>query len=143
MKLSRTVLLTIVAVLGSAALAYAATPGNGVFKAKKGQVQSGYDLKFTVDKGGKRIKNVVAHVLEYCDGSSTSSIATVGPSLTWTVKNGKFSGRKKESQSGVTVYTTLEGKFTSSKVAKGTIRQESIVAGSACDTYKLKFTAKR
>ncbi len=42
----------------------------------------------------------------------------------------------------MTLYTTLEGSFSGSSF-KGTIRQESIVAGSICDTYKLKFTAKR
>jgi hypothetical protein len=30
-----------------------------------------------------------------------------------------------------------------SSTAKGIIRQESVVAGSLCDTYKLTFTAKR
>ena len=89
------------------------------------------------------IKNVVAHVLETCSGSSTSTVTTVGPKLTWTIKGGKFSGRKKETQEGVTLYTTLEGRFTSPTTAKGTLRQESIVAGATCDTYKLKFTAKR
>ena len=63
--------------------------------------------------------------------------------MTWKLKGGKVSGRKKETQEGVTVYTTLEGSFTSATTFKGTIRQESIVAGSTCDTYKLKFTAKR
>jgi hypothetical protein len=43
----------------------------------------------------------------------------------------------------VTLYTTLAGRFTSATRATGTIRQESIVAGSQCDTFKLKFTAKR
>jgi len=124
-------------------LALAATPKNGTFKAPKGKVQRGYDLKFTVDKGGKRIKDLVAHVLETCDMSSTSSTTIVGPGLTWTVKGGKFSGRKKETANGVTLYTTLEGRFTSATTATGIIRQESIVAGSLCDTYKLKFTAKR
>ena len=121
----------------------AATPKLGTFKAGKGQVQLGYDLKFTVDKGGKRIKGLVAHVLERCDGSSTSTVTTVGPDLTWTVKGGKFSGRKKESSDGITYYTTLKGSFTSATTAKGVIRQESIVAGSVCDTLELKFTARR
>lgn len=133
----------LVVVSASAAVALAATPKTGTFKAPKGQIVRGYDLKFTVDRGGKRIKNVVAHVLETCDGSSTSSTTTVGPKLTWAVKGGKFSGRKKESSGGVTVYTTLKGSFTSATTAKGVIRQESVVAGSTCDTYELKFTAKK
>lgn len=143
--MSRSLRLAGVAVsaLAVPSLALAATPKTGTFKAPKGQIVRGYDLKFTVDQGGKRIKGVVAHVLETCDGSSTSSTTTVGPKLTWAVKGGKFSGRKKESSGGVTLYTTLKGSFTSATTAKGVIRQESIVAGSVCDTYELKFTAKR
>jgi len=137
----RFLILVTIATTAFTGVALAATPKPGTFKAGKGQVQLGYDLKFTVK--GKKIKNLVAHVLENCDGSATSTVTTVGPSLTWTIRNGKFSGRKKETQEGVTVYTTLEGRFTTPTTAKGTIRQESIVAGSTCDTYKLKFTAKR
>lgn len=84
-----------------------------------------------------------AKVLETCDGSSSSTQTTVGSGLTWTIKGNRFSGRTKESAHGVTLYTTLEGRFTSATNATGTIRQESIVAGSKCDTSKLKFTAKR
>ena len=142
--MKRTVVLALVAAFAAfAAVAVAATPKIGTFKAAKGQVQRGYDLKFRVDRNGKRISNLVAHVLETCDGSSTSSTTTVGPGLTWKVENGKFSGRKKESANGVTLYTTLKGRFTSATRATGTIRQESIVAGSICDTLTLKFTAKR
>ena len=67
------------ALLVCATAAFAATPRVGTFKAPKGQVQRGYDLKFQVDKGGKRIKGLVAHVLETCDGETTSSTTTVGP----------------------------------------------------------------
>jgi len=134
-------ILVTIATTTFAGVALAATPRAGTFKAGEGQVQRGYDLKFTVK--GKKIKNVVAHVLETCDGSTTSSTTTVGPGLTWTIKNGRFSGRKKESSGGVTLYTTLKGRFTSPTTAKGVIRQESIVAGSTCDTHELKFTAKR
>ena len=142
--MKRTVVLALVAAFAAfAAVAVAATPKTGTFKAAKGQVQRGYDLKFRVDRNGKRISNLVAHVLETCDGSSTSSTTTVGPGLTWRVRNGKFSGRKKESANGVTLYTTLKGRFTSATRATGTIRQESIVAGSICDTLTLKFTATR
>lgn len=144
--MSRLRLAAIVAVAtlaATAAVAVAATPKAGTFKAPKGQIQRGYDLKFTVAKGGTKITKVVANVLETCSGESTSRTVTVGPGLTWAVKGGKFSGRKKESADGVTVYTTLKGSFTSATTAKGVIRQESIVAGSTCDTYELKFTAKR
>jgi hypothetical protein len=141
-RVARTVLLGVTALLACVAVAHAAAPKSGTFKSAKGQIQLGYDFRFTVDKGGKRISKVVAHVLESCDGSSTSSTTTVGPKLTWTVTGGKFAGRKKERYDGVTVYTTLQGSFTSPTVAKGIVRQETIVAGSVCDTRKLKFTAK-
>ena len=118
----------------------AATPKSGTFKAAK--VQRGYDLKFTVAKG--KLTKLVAHVLEDCSGSTMSTVTTVGPKLTWSIsKSGKVSGRKKEKAGDLTLYTTVEGRFTSSTTFKGTIRQESIVAGATCDTYKLKFTAKR
>ncbi|WP_372790932.1 hypothetical protein [Paraconexibacter sp.] len=129
--------------LTSAAVAVAATPKVGTFVAPKGKIQRGYDLQFKVDKKGKRITKLVAHVLETCSGSSTSTTTTVGPGLSWTVKDGRFKARKKESSGGLTLYTTLEGRFTNATTAVGTIRQESIVAGAVCDTYKLKFTAKR
>ncbi len=142
MRLSIAVLtVTLVAVF--AAVALAATPRTGTFKAAKGDVQLGYDLKFKVDKGGKRISGLVAHVLERCGGSSTTTTTTVGPNLTWRVRNGRFSGRKRESSNGLTLFTTLEGRFTSPTTAKGTIRQESYIAGASCDTFKLRFTAKR
>ena len=130
--------LPVVALLAAPATA-AAPPKAGTWKATK--IQRGYSMTFKVK--GKKITNVVAKVLETCDGSSTSAQTTVGPGLTWTIKGNRFSGRKKETAEGITLYTTLEGRFTSATNATGTIRQESIVAGSTCDTYKLKFTAKR
>ena len=136
----RILLLTLPVAALLAAPATAAAPKAGNWKATK--VQNGYSMTFKVK--GKKITNVVAKVLETCDGSSTSTQTTVGPGLTWTIKGNRFSGRKKDtSVKGLTLYTTLEGRFTSATKATGTIRQESIVAGSACDTYKLKFTAKR
>lgn len=139
--LVRSALVTAVTVaLAFPLVAHAAAPKSGTFRAAT--VQRGYDLKFTVGKG--KVTKLVAHVLETCGGSSTSSTTTVGPGLAWTVsKGGRVSGRKKESADGVTLYTTLEGRFTSATSFTGTIRQESIVAGTRCDTYKLKFTAKR
>ncbi len=137
----RILILVTILTIAAAAVAHAATPRNGTFKAGRGQIELGYDLRFTVK--GNKIKNLVAHVLENCDGSSTSTVTTVGPNLTWTIRNGRFSGRKKETQEGVTLYTTLKGRFTSATTAKGVLRQESIVAGSTCDTYELDFIAKR
>jgi hypothetical protein len=135
--------ISLISALAASGTAAASTPRDGTFKAPKGQIQNGYDLSFKVTGSGRRITKVVGHVLETCSGSSTSSTTTVGPALSWKIKGGKFSGRKKETYDGVTVYTTLEGRFTSPSKAIGTIRQETIVAGARCDTYKLKFTAKR
>jgi hypothetical protein len=137
----RFLMLLTIATTAFSGVALAATPSSGTFKAGRGKIESGYDLKFKVSKG--KIKDLAAHVLEYCDGSSTSQIATVGPDLTWKIKKGKFKGRKKETAHGVTVYTTLKGRFTSASTAKGKLRQETIVAGSVCDTYELDFTATK
>ena len=137
----RFLILVTIATTALTGVALAATPKPGTFKAGRGQIQLGYDLKFTVKRN--KIKNLVAHVLEDCSGASTSSTTTVGPKLSWTIKGGMFSGRKKETDGDLALYTTLEGKFTSPTTAKGTLRQESIVAGATCDTHKLKFTARR
>ncbi len=139
----RFLLLVAVATIAFSGVALAATPKSGTFKAKRGQIQLGYDFKFKVK--GSKITDLVANVLENCSGNSTSTVTTIAPDLTWKVKGGKFTGRKKEKGSGVTVYTTLKGRFTSATTAKGIVRQETIVDGttSTCDTKNLKFTAKR
>jgi hypothetical protein len=125
--------------LAAAVPAQAATPRAGAWKATK--IQYGYSMTFKVR--GARITNLVARVLETCDGSTVSTQTTVGPGLSWTVKGGRFSRRHKEVVQGVTVYTELVGRFTSPTTATGTLRQQSVVAGSVCDTYRLKFTARR
>lgn len=140
-KLPLFVSLAVVGLLATPAIA--ATPKVGTFGAPKGKVELGYDLQFKVAKGGRVIKDLEAHVLEQCSGESMSSVTTVGPDLTWRVKNGKFSGRQKETYDGVTAYTTLKGRFKSPGKAVGIVRQETIVAGSVCDTYELDFTALR
>lgn len=138
--MKRASLAAVAVALFSSAVAMAATPKSGTWKAPKGKVQLGYDLKFKVSKG--KIKKIVAHVLEQCDGNSTSTVTTFAPDSAWKIKNGKFKGRHKESSSGVTIYYTFKGRFTSSKKAKGILRSESIVAGSTCDTRSLKWSAK-
>ena len=121
----------------------ASTPGASTmrFVAPEGGVQRGTKLSFTLSDGGTKISDLVADVLETCDGEAARS-TTVGPDLTWDVVDGSFSGRLKEVAGGVSVYTTLEGRFTSATTVEGTIRQESVVAGSVCDTYNLTFTAE-
>lgn len=116
-----------------------ATPKSGTWTDT--YVESGYDLKFKVK--GNKVTGIAGHVLEYCDGSTTSSTTTFAPDSTWKIKNGKFSGRHKETSGGVTVYFTFEGKFTSKTKAKGILREESIVAGSTCDTFELDWKAKK
>ena len=135
----RRLAVTLILAGALAAPAVAATPKAGTFKAAK--VQRGYDLKFKV-KGGK-VTNLVAHVLETCDGSSTSSTTTVGPKLTWKIKGGKVSGRKKESSGGVTLYTTLEGRSPARRRSRARSARSRSSPGRPATRFKLKFTAKR
>jgi hypothetical protein len=113
----------------------------GSFVAADGAVERGYRLRFDVDEDGATVSNLEADVLETCDGESTSNTITIAPSLTWPLVDGTFSGRQKDVVDGVSVYVTFEGRFTSATTAEGTVRQETVVAGSVCDTYKLHFTA--
>ena len=135
----RRILLAIPLAVMLAVPAQAAAPKAGNWKATK--VQLGYSMTFKVK--GSKITNVVAKVLEQCSGSSTSTQTTVGPGLSWKVRGGRFGKRIKESSGGLTLYTTMKGRFTSPTKATGIIRQESIVAGATCDTRELKFTAVR
>jgi hypothetical protein len=135
------VVSTAVAVLIAAGpgAAVAAAPASGKWKATK--IESGYDLKFKVEKG--KVTKIVGHVLEYCGGSSTSSTTTFAPDSSWKIKGNKFSGRHKEKHGKVTAYFTFEGTFTSKTKAKGVLREESVVAGTVCDTYELDWKAKK
>jgi hypothetical protein len=130
----------VVVVLVAAAAAVAVTPKSGSWKGT--DVQLGKNLKFKVSKGGKKVTQISANVLEYCDGSSYSSWTTFAPDTSWKVKNGRFSGRHKEVLGDVTAYFTFKGRFTSKGRAKGVLREETIVAGSVCDTRELKWKAK-
>lgn len=139
-----TLLATVVAVLACvfAAVAVAATPRTGTYRAAKGGVQKGKDLSFVVDQGGRRIRTLVAHVQERC-GGGTPDITTAGPGFTWTVKGGRFSGKRTVKGGNLTLITTLTGRFTSRTTAVGTLRQQSQVGAVTCDTGVLKFTARR
>jgi hypothetical protein len=128
------------ALCGSLAVpAVAATPKAGTWKHVK--VQRGYDLRFKV--AGGKVTKVVARVLEECAGSSGTSTVTFAPEAAYAVKGGRFGKKTKESAGGVTLHLTFRGRFTSATRASGTLRMESVVAGSRCDTYTLKWTAKR
>ena len=107
-----------------------------------GTIKSGKNFKFTVS-GGK-IKSVSADVLEYCDGSLYSNWTTVyfkGPFKV--SKNGTINAKGKEKHGKVSLVYTFTGKFSSSKKATGTLSQSTVVVGSVCKTYKLKWSAKK
>lgn len=136
----RLIALSAIALLCFSAVAVAATPSSGKWKGTK--VSLGKNLKFTV-KGGK-ITKISASVLADCDEADTEQSRTFAPDSSWKVKNGKFSGRHKESiKGGGTAYFTFKGRFTSSTKASGKLRYESIVVGSKCDTFDLDFKAKK
>lgn len=120
--------------------ATAAVPRAGTYKATN--VYQAYDFKFRVIKRstGYKVTNIVSHMLWSC-GGSTSEQVTVAPDSRWAVRNGAFSGRKKEVHGSVTDYYTFKGKFVTRRKVKGFIRLERVVAGSVCDTYNRTFTA--
>jgi hypothetical protein len=136
--MKRITILAALALLVPAASAHAAPPKPGAWTGTK--VQLGNSLEFTVKAG--KITEISANVLEYCDGETTSSWTTFAPDSSWKVRNGRFSGRHKETFDGVTAYFTFKGRFTGATSAKGKLREETIVAGSVCDTRELAWTAK-
>jgi hypothetical protein len=141
MKIRRLLAVTVtsLALLAVLPAAHAAAPATGKWVGTK--VELGQDLKFKVK--GKKIVKITANVLENCSGSSTSTWTTFAPDSSWKIKgNGSFSGRKKEKYGSLTAYMTFKGKFTSKRKARGKLRQETIVAGSVCDTYELDWKAK-
>ena len=109
----------------------------------EGKAQAGFELSFAVTGGGRKVGGLRGRLQETCQGAGSATMTTVASMATWTVRGGKFAGRKKEVRAGTTVYTTLEGEFTSRIRASGSIRQVAYRGGKACDTYKVPFTAKR
>lgn len=136
-----TMVLAVLLIPGLAPPAAAATPRTGRFEATN--VYQAYDFEFRVVRGsnGYRVKDIVSRMLWSC-GGSTSEQVTVAPDAKWRVRNGSFSGRKKEVHGSVTDYYTFKGKFVTRKKAKGILRLERVVAGSVCDTYERSFTAR-
>ena len=116
-----------------------AAPKAGGWKSTK--VERGYSLKFTVGKGV--VRKFSGSVLETCSGESTSSTTTVSVAKPMRIKGGKFSITEKVTSGGVTVITTVKGRFTGAGKAVGTVRAQSIVAGATCDTYVLDWSAKK
>jgi len=128
------------AVVGtSGAIAKPAKPHAGAWQGTK--VQLGYGLSFKVSRSRRRITKIVAGVLADCDtGESTTT--TFAPDSLWTIRRGRFRGRHRERFGKVTAYFTFRGRFTSSTRAVGELRAESIVAGTRCDTGRLRWQAK-
>jgi hypothetical protein len=121
-------------------MAGAATPKAGKWKST--YVQLGYEIGFTVKNG--KVKKFGGYVLEQCAGNSGRTQTAIYVDKAMPVKRGgKFSAREKVEENGVTVITTVKGRFTTRKKAVGTLRAESVVAGSTCDTYELDWKAKR
>lgn len=142
----RSTIRSTAAILIVGAVAVAATGASAAPTPKAGKfthikVQLGYDLGFTVAKG--KVTKVVAHVLERCDGASTSTVTTFAPDASYAVRGGAFGKKTVERFGGVTAHIDFRGRFTSPTRAQGTLKMETIVAGSTCTTYKLKWTAKR
>ncbi len=137
--MTRSISLLLICFLSLAAAASAASPKPGKWKST--YVQLGYELTFTVSDG--KVKRFGGYVLEQCDGASFRTQTAVSVDRAMKIKDGKFSIRETVKDSGVTVITTVKGHFTSARKAVGTVRSESVVAGSTCDTYKLDWKAKR
>ncbi|WP_217915290.1 hypothetical protein [Miltoncostaea marina] len=104
-------------------------------------VQRGYDLAFRV--AGGRVTKVVANVLEDCTGETVSRVATFAPDASYPVKGGRFGRKTVERFDGLTARIDFRGRFTSRTRATGTLKMETIVAGSVCTTYTLRWTARR
>jgi hypothetical protein len=142
MHLRPAVLTLSAAVAVSAALAPSAlsavAPASGSWVTTS--VQRGYKLNFTVRAG--TVRGFKGNVLEQCAGESTSSTTAVAVSRAMRVRSGAFSVVERESSGGVTVITTVKGRFSGARRATGTVRSESIVAGSRCDTGTLRWSAK-
>jgi hypothetical protein len=138
----RLLAIGLLAALALTGTAVAATPLDGAFQAQKGKVEKGYELSFKVSGGGTKVGQLRARLLQTCEGADSSTMATVTSLATWTVRGGKFAGRKKETRGSTTVSTTFEGQFTSRIRASGSIRQVTFLAGTRCDTYKVPFSVK-
>jgi hypothetical protein len=138
----RLLAIGLLAALALTGTAVAATPLDGAFQAQKGKVEKGYELSFKVSGGGTKVGQLRARLLQTCEGADSSTMATVTSLATWTVRGGKFAGRKKETRGRTTVSTTFEGQFTSRIRASGSIRQVTFLAGTRCDTYKVPFSVK-
>jgi hypothetical protein len=138
----RLLAIGLLAALALTGTALAATPFDGTFLAQQGKVQKGSELSFKVTGAGSRLVGLRARLLLTCQGEDSSKLGTVTSLATWTVRGGRFAARKRETRGSTTVYTTLEGRFTSRIRVAGSIRQVTYLAGRRCETYKVPFTAR-
>jgi hypothetical protein len=132
--------LALLAALVITAAAPAATGQAGSYKGKIDY--QGYDITFKVK--GNKISKIVARMLVDCDRDGYSETFLIAPDASWTIKNGRFSGRKIQTVDQAKAYVTFQGTVSAGKV-KGFIREWDTVEGSGvvCDTLKRTFTAKR
>jgi hypothetical protein len=133
-------LLALLASIALTAAAPAATSPNGSYRGKIDY--QGYDITFKVK--GTKITKIVARMLVDCDGSGSSTTFLIAPDAAWTIKNGRFSGKKVQTVGQAKAYVTFQGTISGGRV-KGFIREWDTVAGSGivCDTLKRTFTATR
>lgn len=133
-------LLALLGALLIAGAAPAATSSNGSYKGKIDY--QGYDITFKIK--GNKISKIVARMLADCDRDGYSEEFLIAPDASWTIKNGKFSGKKVQSYDQSKAYVTFAGTVKGGTV-KGFIREWDTVEGSGivCDTLKRTFTARR
>ena len=135
----RSSLLALLLALGLSAAAPAATSGGKY----KGKIDfQGYDITFKIK--GSKITSIVARMLADCDRDGYSEEFLIAPDASWTIKNGKFSGKKVQTYDQSQAHVTFQGTVKGGTV-KGFIREWDTVEGSGvvCDTLKRTFTAKR
>jgi hypothetical protein len=136
-RMLRSSLLALLIALGL----HASAPAAGT--SYKGKIDyQGYDITFKIK--GNKITNIVARMLADCDRDGYSEQFLIAPDASWTIKNGKFSGKKVQTVDQAKAYVTFAGTVKGGTV-KGFIREWDTVEGSGvvCDTLKRTFTAKR
>jgi len=134
---------TRLALLAALVVPAAAPAAAGTGGSYKGKIDyQGYAITFKVK--GNKISKIVARMLADCDGDGYSETFLIAPNAAWTIKGGRFSGRKVQTVDQSKAYVTFEGTISGGKV-KGYIREWDTVAGSGvvCDTLKRTFSARR
>lgn len=138
--MQRSSCLALLGALILSAAAPAATSSNGSYRGKIDF--QGYAITFTVK--GNKISKIVARMLADCDRDGYSEEFLIAPDASWTITNGRFSGKKVQVYDQSKAYVTFQGTVRRGTV-KGFIREWDTVEGSGvvCDTLKRTFTARR